>query len=100
MLTGMEKLLDITRAWGFAIPAFNVYNAETALGVIFAAEEIKACVILTCTAVCSLAIRRSFSRRRWWRLRSVQRSGWPYIWITEPAMKTLSGRCAMATPAL
>ena len=46
MLTGMKELLNIAQARGCAIPAFNVYNAETALGVIFAAEEAKACVIL------------------------------------------------------
>ena len=46
MLTDMKTLLDIAEEKGCAIPAFNVYNAETALGVIFAAEEAKACVIL------------------------------------------------------
>ena len=46
MLTSMKELLAIAQARGCAIPAFNVYNAETALGVIFAAEEAKACVIL------------------------------------------------------
>ena len=46
MLTSMNELLNITEKRGCAIPAFNVYNAETALGVLFAAEEANACVIL------------------------------------------------------
>ena len=45
MLTDMKTLLDIAEK-GCAIPAFNVYNAETALGAIFAAEEANSCVIL------------------------------------------------------
>ncbi|NLI22965.1 MAG: class II fructose-bisphosphate aldolase [Clostridiales bacterium] len=46
MLTDLTTVLDIAKRRGCAIPAFNVYNAETALGVIFAAEEAKSCVIL------------------------------------------------------
>ena len=46
MLTSMNELLNIAEKRGCAIPAFNVYNAETALGVLFAAEEANACVIL------------------------------------------------------
>ena len=46
MLTDMKTLLDIAEKKGCAIPAFNVYNAETALGAIFAAEEANSCVIL------------------------------------------------------
>ena len=46
MLTDMKTLLDIAEKKGCAIPAFNVYNAETALGAIFAAEEADSCVIL------------------------------------------------------
>lgn len=46
MLTDMKSLLDVAEAKGCAIPAFNVYNEETALGVLFAAEEANACVIL------------------------------------------------------
>lgn len=46
MLTDMKTLLDIAEEKGCAIPAFNVYNAETALGAIFAAEEANSCVIL------------------------------------------------------
>ena len=37
MLTDMKTLLDIAEKKGCAIPAFNVYNAETALGAIIAA---------------------------------------------------------------
>lgn len=46
MLTNMKELLDIAEARGCAIPAFNVYNAETALGALFAAEEANSVVIL------------------------------------------------------
>ncbi len=46
MLTDMKTLLDIAEKKGCAIPAFNVYNQETALGVLFAAQESNACVIL------------------------------------------------------
>ena len=46
MLTDMKTLLDIAEKKGCAIPAFNVYNAETVLGAIFAADEANSCVIL------------------------------------------------------
>lgn len=46
MLTDMKTLLAIAKEKGCAIPAFNVYNTETAVGVIMAAEEANACVIL------------------------------------------------------
>lgn len=46
MLTDLKTVLDIAEARGCAIPAFNVYNQETALGAIFAAEEANSCVIL------------------------------------------------------
>ncbi len=46
MLTGMKDMLKVAEERKCAIPAFNVYNAETALGIIFAAEEANASVIL------------------------------------------------------
>lgn len=46
MLTDVKTLLEIAQNRDCAIPAFNVYNQETALGVLFAAEETNACVIL------------------------------------------------------
>lgn len=46
MLTDMRTLMEIAEKKGCAIPAFNVYNQETALGVLFAAQESDACVIL------------------------------------------------------
>ena len=46
MLVSMKTVLDIAERKGCAIPAFNVYNAETALGAIRAAEEAHSCVIL------------------------------------------------------
>ncbi len=48
MLTGLKEILDIAEKGGFAIPAFNVYNMETVMGVIKAAEEAKAPVIIQC----------------------------------------------------
>ena len=46
MLTNMKALLAIAEERNCAIPAFNVYNGETAMGIIKAAEEANACVIL------------------------------------------------------
>ncbi len=46
MLTGLKEILDIAEKGGFAIPAFNVYNMETVMGIIRAAEEAKAPVII------------------------------------------------------
>ena len=46
MLTNMKDLLAIAEERNCAIPAFNVYNGETAMGIIKAAEEANACVIL------------------------------------------------------
>ncbi len=46
MLTNTKELFNIADRRGCAIPAFNVYNGETAMGAIFAAEEANACVIL------------------------------------------------------
>ena len=46
MLTDMKSLLQIADERNCAIPAFNVYNLETAVGAITAAEETDACVII------------------------------------------------------
>ena len=46
MLVSLQTVLKIAEEKKCAIPAFNVYNAETALGAIFAAEEANSCVIL------------------------------------------------------
>ena len=46
MLTDLNTVLHIAQEKRCAIPAFNVYNAETAMGVLAAAEEANACVIL------------------------------------------------------
>ncbi len=45
MRYGLKEILDIGEAGGFAVPAFNVYNLETVLGVMKAAEETGAPVI-------------------------------------------------------
>ena len=46
MLVNLKTILDIAEKGGFCIPAFNVYNIETVMGVINAAEEAHAPVIL------------------------------------------------------
>ena len=46
MLTNMKTLLDIAEKRNCAIPAFNAYNGETAMGIIEAAEEANACIII------------------------------------------------------
>ena len=46
MLVSLKTVLEIAEEKKCAIPAFNVYNSETALGIIHAAEEANACVIL------------------------------------------------------
>lgn len=46
MLTNMVTLLEIAEKKGCAIPAFNVYNQETVLGVLQAAQEENSCIIL------------------------------------------------------
>ena len=33
MLYGLKEILDIGEKNGFAVPAFNVYNLETVMGV-------------------------------------------------------------------
>ncbi len=46
MLVNLKEIIDIAEKGEFAIPAFNVYNTETIMGVIKAAEEERAPVII------------------------------------------------------
>ena len=46
MLVEFKKILSMAEKGGYCIPAFNVYNLETAKGVINAAEKLRAPVIL------------------------------------------------------
>lgn len=46
MLVSLKQIIDMAENGGYAIPAFNVYNTETVMGVIKAAEEEKAPVII------------------------------------------------------
>lgn len=48
MLTTLVDILKKADESGYAVPAFNVYNMETVMGVIAAAEEENAPVILQC----------------------------------------------------
>ena len=41
----LKEILDLGDKGGFAVPAFNVYNLETVMGVVHAAEETGAPVI-------------------------------------------------------
>lgn len=46
MLVGLKEILSLAKKDGYAIPAFNVYNMETVMGVIEAAEEENSPVIM------------------------------------------------------
>ncbi len=46
MLVNLQKILKMADEQGYAVPAFNVYNMETVMGVISAAEEKRSPVIM------------------------------------------------------
>ena len=46
MLVNLKTILDIAERKGFCVPAFNVYNMESVMGVLHAAEEMRAPVIM------------------------------------------------------
>lgn len=46
MLVNLKTVIDMAEKGGYAIPAFNVYNTETIMGVVKAAEQEKAPVII------------------------------------------------------
>ena len=46
MLVSLKQILDMAEKGEFCVPAFNVYNMETVMGAIQAAEELRAPVIL------------------------------------------------------
>ena len=46
MLVNLKYVLDLAEKGGFCIPAFNVYNMESAMGVVKAAEETRAPIIM------------------------------------------------------
>lgn len=46
MLVNLQTIIGMAEEGGYCIPAFNVYNIETVMGVIDAAEEAKAPVII------------------------------------------------------
>lgn len=46
MLVSLKEILTLADKGGFAVPAFNTYNMETVMGVIEAAEQEKAPVII------------------------------------------------------
>lgn len=46
MLVTLKQILDLAEKGSFAVPAFNTYNMETVMGVIAAAEEQRAPVII------------------------------------------------------
>lgn len=46
MLVNLKYVIDLAEKGNFAIPAFNVYNMESVIGVLKAAEEMKAPIIM------------------------------------------------------
>lgn len=46
MLVTLKEVIDLAEKGNFAIPAFNVYNTETIMGVVKAAEEERAPIII------------------------------------------------------
>lgn len=46
MLVSLKEVIDMAEKGNYAIPAFNVYNTETIMGVVKAAEEERAPVII------------------------------------------------------
>ncbi len=46
MLVNLKTVLNLAEEKGFCVPAFNVYNMESCMGAIYAAEEMRAPVIL------------------------------------------------------
>ena len=46
MLVNLKTVLELAEEKGFCVPAFNVYNMESCMGAIYAAEEMRAPVIL------------------------------------------------------
>ena len=46
MLVGLKDILKIAEEKSFAVPAFNVYNMETVMGIMEAAEEMHAPIII------------------------------------------------------
>ena len=46
MLVNLKDVLSMAEAGGYCIPAFNVYNMETVMGVLKAAEEERAPIIM------------------------------------------------------
>ena len=46
MLVTLQQIINMAEKDGYCVPAFNVYNVETVMGVISAAEELKAPVII------------------------------------------------------
>ena len=46
MLVTLQEIIGMAEKGNYCIPAFNVYNTETVMGVFDAAEEAKAPVIM------------------------------------------------------
>ncbi|MBQ4155697.1 MAG: class II fructose-bisphosphate aldolase, partial [Clostridia bacterium] len=46
MLVNLQYVLNLAEKGKFCIPAFNVYNMESVMGVLAAAEEMKAPIIM------------------------------------------------------
>ena len=51
MLVSLKEIIGMAEKGNFAIPAFNVYNTETVMGVVKAAEELRAPIITKVRAI-------------------------------------------------
>ena len=100
MLTTMKELFAIAEKRNCAIPAFNVYNGETAMGIFKAAEEADACVIVQMYSRLFMGPDKgpSSSRRRLSRPPTAPSARSRSIWITAPVTRRFSARSSMAAP--
>lgn len=100
MIYDLKKILDIGEENGFAVPAFNVYNLETVMGVMQAAEETGAPVIFQMYSrlfdsqiaqYVAPIIREAMNNMK---------TPWPSIWITARVFPRFCGRSVTARRAL
>ena len=96
MLTDMKTLLKRAEEAKCAIPAFNVYNGETALGIIRAAEEANACVILQMYSRLFMSEEAEFISPAI--LAAAQSCA--TTWTMEAATRRYGGLCGLGAPAL
>lgn len=99
MLVNLKEILNAAKQGGYAVPAFNVYNMETIMGVIYAAERLHAPVIIQSY---SRLFKEDTSLLRPWCLRqqTAPRFRSAIIWITARLNWKQTVRCVSAAQAL